>query len=361
MSALFSDTQWHLWLPLGAAALVMLALVLRRMETRRRVRLERVVDARLLPRLLPGYDAGVRRPLFWLTLIGFAALILAITQPRWGQAWVEVEKHSRDVLVLLDTSESMNAADLRPSRLVRARQKIQSLLERCSGDRFGLIAFAGGAALQCPLTLDHAYFRGVLDAVDTNTLSAKGTDIAAALREAAEVFREDAGRTGDAGKGSRAILVVSDGEHVSGDVLKVAEEAAAYAEILVLAVGTEEGAIVPPPVTQGRERVAPEFLQPHHARLDGETLRTVARDYNAYVALSASNDDVDRLQRELERLSGRAQASALRNRLINRYQWPLSVAIVCFVAEGLWLGVMPYVRVWRLRRAGGVMELGRYA
>lgn len=361
MSSLFSESQWHLWLPLGAAVLACLAWLLRRLERLRRMRLERTVDARLLPRLLPGYDERVRRPLYWLTMIGFAALALALAQPRWGQAWIEVEKQSRDILVLLDTSESMNAADLPPSRLVRARQKIQSLLEKCPADRFGLVAFSGGAALQCPLTLDHGYFRSVLDAVDTDTLSAEGTDIAAALREAAAVFREDAAGADDPGKGSRAILLISDGEQVTGDAAKAVEEAAAYAEIFVLAVGTADGAMVSPPVFRGREMAAPELTQPHQTRLDEQTLRAVARDYNAFVALTASNEDVDRLYQELESLSGRAYASVVRNRLINRYQWPLSVAILCFIAEGLWLGAMPYIRNWRLRRSGDAAEGGEYA
>ncbi len=361
MGNLFSESQWHLWLPLGAAVLVCLAWLLRRLERQRRARLERTVDARLLPRLLPGYDARVRRPLYWLTMAGFAALALALAQPRWGQAWVEVEKHSRDILILLDTSESMNAADLRPSRLARARQKIQSLMEKCPADRFGLVAFSGGAALQCPLTLDQGYFRSVLDAVDTDTLSAEGTDIAAALREAAAVFREDAAGAEDAGKGSRAILLISDGEQVTGDAAKAVEEAAAYAEIFVLAVGTPDGAVVPPPVIRGREMAAPELTQPHQSRLDEEALRNVARDHNAFVTLTASNEDIDRLYQELERLSGRAYASAIRNRLINRYQWPLSAAILCFAAEGLWLGAMPYIRGWRMRRYGEDPEGGAYA
>lgn len=350
MSELFSESQWQVWLPLGAVVVAALAFMLRRMERLREQRLARVVDAALASRLLPGYDARVRRPLFWLTVLGAAALVLALLQPRWGQGWVDVAKTSRDIMIVLDTSESMNAANPRPSRLVRARQKIQALMERCPGDRFGLIAFSGAASLQCPLTLDHAYLRAVLDAVDTDTLSAEGTDIAAALREAYDAFKDDAERSGEAGKGSRAILLISDGEQVTGDAEKAAKDAAAIADLFVLAIGTPEGATVSQPTWKQREGQQGEAQAAHHSKLDENTLRAVVQNDDAYVPMSAGNDDVDRMHRELDRVSARAVASGVRNRMINRYQWPLAFAIACFAGEGVWLAFMPRIRAWRLRR-----------
>lgn len=356
MESLFSESQWHLWLPLGAVALTALAFLMRGFERARRARLEQVVEAKLAPRLLPGYDDGVRRPLFWFTMIGFASLVLALAQPRFGQAWVEIEKRTRDVLILFDTSESMNAANPRPSRLIRAKQKVESLLELCPADRFGLIAFSGGAALQCPLTLDQAYFRAVLDAVDTDSLSAEGTDIEAAMREARNVFEEDAARAGGSERASRAILLISDGEQVSGDALKAAQSLSEIADVFVLAVGSTDGASVTPPSWNQGTRISKEFNVPHVSVLDETTLRAVARDDSAFVALTPSNEDVQRLAKEFERLTSRTLESELRNKLINRYQWPLSVAIFCFMAEGLWLAAMPYLRAWRMRRPAPATE-----
>lgn len=350
-----------MWLPLGAVALTALAFLLRGFERNRRARIEQVVEAKLAPRLLPGYDDGVRKPLFWFTMIGFAALVLALAQPRFGQAWVEVEKRTRDVLILIDTSESMNAANPKPSRLVRAKQKVESLLELCPADRFGLIAFSGGAALQCPLTLDHAYFRAVLDAVDTDTLSAEGTDIEAAMREARNVFEEDAERAGGSEKASRAILLISDGEQVTGDALDAAQELAKIADVFVLAVGSTEGASVMPPSWNQGTRVSEDYNAPHVSVIDETTLRAVARDENAFVPLMPSNEDVQKLAKEFERLTSRTLASELRNRLINRYQWPLGVAIVCFMAEGLWVAAMPRLRTWRMRRSGAPAEDAAHA
>ena len=348
MQSLFSQDQWTFWLPAGLVALVALVWVLRRYERRRDIRLRRVVEAQLAPRLLHGYDARIRRPLFWFSILGFAALLVAIAQPRWGEAWVKVEKRSRDVLVLLDVSESMNAADPKPTRIDRARQKIESLLEMAPADRFGLVAFAGAAELQCPLTLDHNYFRAVLDAVDTNTLSAEGTDLAAALREAVTVFEDDA-KEREGGEGSRAILIISDGETVSGNAKEAASRAAEVADIYALAIGSSEGATVMRPDWM-RNAMGGATDRSHLSMLDSATLQSVVTSRNGFAALTGDNSDIEKLYKQFDALSARSVSGSLRERMTNRYQWPLALALLCFGGEGLWIVLMPYLRVWRMRR-----------
>lgn len=104
-------------------------------------------------------------------------------------------------------------------RLAKARQKIESLLERLPGIRIGLVAFSGGSALSCPLTLDHAHFKNALLAVDTNTIDEEGTNIADALALAKQTFQEDVEKGGEDNKQSRAVLLISDGEQISGDAV----------------------------------------------------------------------------------------------------------------------------------------------
>jgi Ca-activated chloride channel family protein len=348
MQSLFSQDQWQFWLPAALAALAALAWILRWYERRRKLRLHRVVEAQLAPRLLYGYDARVRQPLFWLTLLGVAALLAALAQPRWGETWVEVEKRSRDVLVLLDVSESMNAPDPKPTRLQRARQKIESLVEMAPADRFGLIAYAGASELQCPLTLDHNYFRAVLDAVDTNTLSAEGTDLAAALREAVAVFEEDA-KSGQGGEGSRAILIVSDGEVVSGSTVQAAARAREVADVFALAIGSEEGATVMRPDWM-RNAMGGATERTHHSTLDAATLQGVVSASDGFTMLTGDNSDIARLFGQFDSLSARSVSGTLRERMTNRYQWPLALAMVCFAGEGLWIVLMPHLRTWRMRK-----------
>jgi Ca-activated chloride channel family protein len=342
-------------LPLCAlAGAVFLALVifgLLALERRRRGRVHTFVKAELAPRLLEGYDEKVRRPLVWLTILGALMLTLALAQPRWGQAWVETQRGSRDILVLLDTSESMNAQNPLPNRLERARQKIESLMDLCPGDRFGIIAFSGEAALQCPLTLDQGYVRSVLHAIDTNTLSEEGTDIAEALREAEKVFEEDIQRTGEENRSTRVILLVSDGEQVSGDAVKTAKEMGRYAGIYVMGIGDPDGAQVTFPqwMTQYVRVKNPE--EPHLSKLDEKTLSQIGVEGGgAYVRSTPDNADIHYIQKDLEAVQARATSGELRFSKVNRFRWPLSVAMVCFAGEGLWVAAMPWLR--RRNRTG---------
>jgi len=347
----FPDQQAPFYIAGGVAALVLLGLLLWRLERRRGSRLFAFVEAALAPRLLLGYDARLRRPLLWLVVAGAALLLLALAQPRFGDALVEVEQRRRDILVLLDTSESMNAQDLGAPRLQRAKLKIESLLERAPADRFGLIAFSGGAQLKCPLTPDHRYFRTVLDAVNTDTLSQEGTDIAAALREARQLFEDERGREGAAQRGERAVLLVSDGEQVSGDALEAAQAVRDYAPVFVLGIGHPDGAEVRYPEWMRQYVRVPDDKLTHISRLDEDKLSRVAlATGGAYVRVEPNNDDVSHLVGEFDNLAARAYASELRYRQLNRYQWPLALAIVLFMAEGLWLTVLPH---WRKRRIAG--------
>ena len=118
-----------------------------------------------------------------------------------------MRKLSRYFLVCFDISESMRATDLLPSRLERAKQKVVTLVDNSPGDRFGLIAFTGAAGLQCPLTLDHGYFKAVLGAVDTDSISREGTYIAAALAGAVDVFKDEDTKMDEFARDTRAILL----------------------------------------------------------------------------------------------------------------------------------------------------------
>jgi len=356
---IFPLRELHWWLGLVVMALAAIVVILRVLERRRHERLVQFVDAQLAPRLLAAYDASVRRPLFWLALAGFASLAVTFAQPHWGQAWQEIQKQSHDIVVCLDTSESMRAANPLPSRLERARQKIGSLLDRAPGDRFGLVAFSGAAVLQSPLTLDHGYFKAVLNAVDTDTISAEGTDIAAALREAVKVFKGEAEQSGVWDRNTRALLLISDGEQVSGDAVEEAEKAAEFARVYVIGVGDPNGAEIVLPEWMAQYMGGRRVAKRHLSKLDEETLSKIAVvGQGGYIRTTPDNSDIDQIYDHIEQLTARTVSSDVRLRLVNRYQWPLALAILCFAGEGLWLAVLPRLRRWRMRRetTGGVVR-----
>ncbi len=354
MQFAFSIAQAPLWLALGGAAMVALVLALRWLEARRAGRLNRFVETGLAQRLLPGYDVRARKPLFWLTSAGVLFLLLAIAQPHWGSAWTPVTRTSRDILVLLDVSLSMAAEDLPPSRLERARQKIQALLDRCPADRFGLVVFSGEAVMMSPLTLDHAYFRAILDAVSTDTLSVEGTDIAGALEQALEVFEEDARQFGETDSANRAVILISDGEQTAENAVATAERIGGYASIFAIGIGDPDGAVIAFPAWMRQYVRMPDEELTHISKLDEETLSRIATGGGgAYVRITPDNADIEFIHQELEHVRARATDDELRYRLVNRYRWPLAVAWVCFAAEGIWIAVLPWKRRRRMLLEGG--------
>lgn len=341
----------------SAIGLIAVFLALRALEVRRRGRIDRFVEAKLAPRLLPAADAALRRPLTWLALAGCALMAIALAQPHWGKSWREVRRASRDIVILLDTSESMRAPNPLPNRLDRAKQKISALLDRAPGDRFALIAFSGAAALQCPLTLDHAYVKTVLETIDTDTISQEGTNIAAAIELAVEMFKKEDETSGGSGKASRALVLISDGEDVEGKAVEAATAAAAHTRIFVIGVGDPRGVEVRLPEWMARYvRDADKDLV-HVSKLDEDTLSSIAVAGNgAYARSRLDTSDIEDLHDRFQVLAARDASSDIRLRLVNRYQWPLAFAILAFAAEGLWLAGIPLVRRWYWARPGRAAE-----
>ncbi len=328
----------------GMVLLAALSWTLAMLEKGRSGRLALFAEHALLERLTTGHVPGLRRPLNLFVITGAAGLLLAFAQPRWGGTDAGTRRGSREILVLLDTSESMNAANPPPSRLARAQSKITALLEACSGDRFGLIAFSGTAVLQCPFTRDHAYFKTVLQSVDTDTLTEEGTDIVSALAEAERLFEDERGRGSGAARGDRMILLISDGESAQDDAAEVARRLAVSSQIAVLGIGDPGGAEVVLPQWMARAQSAPVREVTHWSALNEDALTSIALvGGGVYVRSTLSGEDVDVILREMAALEGIVGSEAGRPREINRYRWPLALAVFFFFAEGVWLVWMPRV------------------
>jgi Ca-activated chloride channel family protein len=148
------------------------------------------IQARLLPGLIAGVSVTRQKIRATGMILAVACLILALAQPRWGYEMEEVRQRGLDIVVAVDTSKSMLAQDITPNRLTRAKLAALDLLRQARSDRLGLVAFAGSAFLQCPLTVDDAVFRQSLEALDVNIIPDGGTALAAAIETAAKAFKE---------------------------------------------------------------------------------------------------------------------------------------------------------------------------
>lgn len=332
-------TPWAIAAGIGVVVLIASLIWI---EKGRDKKLSQFIEWHLASRLLLVADRKFRKPLFWFVVIGVVVWVVALAQPHWGETEYETSRRSRDVMVLLDVSESMRAETPAPNRLFRSKQKVIGLMEKSFGDRFGLIAFSGAAQLMCPMTMDHGYYRTVLDAVDTDSISRKGTDIATALKLAIATFEDEMDESNAESADSRAIILISDGEEVSGNAVDLATEASKHARIFVIGVGDPRGTEVDIP---RHYRNLKSAEQKHMSRLDESTLSKIALNgKGGYIRTSASNVDIDEISALMAQLNTLDTTGDISERLMNRYQWPLSVAVLAFFLEGLWLVLLPRFR-----------------
>ena len=249
----------------------------------------RIVDAQLLPVLMAGKSRSASRALPWLLATGWSIAVLALADPTWERQPQPIYQTSAARVIVLDLSRSMNAPDLQPSRLARARYKVEDILARAGEGQTGLVVFAGDAFTVSPLTRDVNTIRALLKAVDTGIMPVQGSRADLGLLKAGELLHQ-------AGLGSGDVLLITDGVD-RGDA-GTAEDAAAQLRksgyrVSVLGVGTEAGAPVPDDEGGLLRDAAGKVVLP---RLETVNLQTVARaGGGAYRQIGAGNDDIDAL------------------------------------------------------------------
>jgi Ca-activated chloride channel family protein len=315
-----------LWAFAGIAAFALLML---RLLAGRRTALTRFAEAGLIDRLLEGLDRRRRRLRLVLRCVTLALLVVAVAGPRWGFRWEEVRREGIDLMVALDTSRSMLATDVAPNRLERAKLAVMDLVGRLDGDRVGLVAFAGTAFLECPLTLDYSAFERTLRALHTGIIPRGGTSLSHAIDTVLKSF--------DARQGKyQALVLITDGEDHEGDVEAAAERAAkAGVKIFTVGIGTTEGELLPADDASGffKDRQGNVVK----SRLDENTLNAIAqKSGGAYVRGLGASLGLDEVFRDhIATMERRDVGSRLERRGEDRFQFPLAVAIVFFLMESL--------------------------
>ncbi len=203
----------------------------------RRIAAARLGDTALLAALVETPQPHRGQVLLWLGAL--VALIFALARPQWGIAPEVIEVQGVSVMLVLDVSRSMDAQDVLPSRLERAKLDMRDLLVQLEGNNLGLILFAGEAVLQFPLTSDTASALNFVAAASSRALTRQGTALSAALRLALAAFDERRAE-------SQIIAVISDGEDHAGDIEQVASEASARGVVIyTIGYGSLQGAPVP--------------------------------------------------------------------------------------------------------------------
>ena len=180
--------------------------------------LKRFVQAELIDSIVMSVSRRkqIIKAAFVISAITF--LIFSLVQPKWGYHWEDVERRGIDIVVAVDTSRSMLADDIKPNRLEAAKREIKDLIDIIDGDRVGLVAFAGTAFLQCPLTLDYGAFSLFLDDLDTRLIPVGGTSFGEAINKSMSAFSDKL-------KKHKAIVLITDGEDHQGNAMEIAKAA----------------------------------------------------------------------------------------------------------------------------------------
>ncbi len=266
-----------------------------------------------------------------LAVVGLTATVLALTGPKWGLHYEDIQRRGIDIMFCLDASRSMLAEDVTPNRLERAKQFINDVVLQLGGDRAGLVAFAGDAVLQCPLTVDYGTFRMVLRDVDVRSSARGGTLIGDAVRTAVASFT-------DTIKKHKAIILMTDGEDQSSYPVEAAAQAFAQG-IRVYTIGLgdlNEGSRIP--ITRHGQRL---YLQHNGqevwSKLDAQTLQQMARAGGGeFIPAGTSQVDLGEFYTQVIAAVDQRDFEMKRvKRYDVQYQWFAAAAFVLLLIDAL--------------------------
>ena len=286
------------------------------------------VQSRLLAQLTVGVSKTRQKVRLGLLVAAVTFGLLALARPQWGFSWEEVSQKGLDIVVAIDTSRSMQAADIPPNRLERAKFAALDLMKLAKNDRLGLVAFAGSSFLQCPLTLDEEAFRQSVAALDVNIIPQGGTAIAETIQTALAAFKE--------GENHKILVLFTDGEDHETGVVEAAKAASAKGlRIFTIGVGSAEGELIRVRDDKGKL----DFLKDEQgnvvkSRLNETLLQQIAGAADGfYLPLRGANTAETLYERGLAPLPKSEFNAKLMQRHHERFYWPLGIAVVLLVIE----------------------------
>ncbi|MCE2455616.1 MAG: VWA domain-containing protein [Gemmatimonadetes bacterium] len=315
------------WL-VGLAGVPLLVLLMLWSGSRRKRALDRLGDARLIGRLTDSVSARLRRTASILTVVASALVLVALARPQFGTRIETVSRVGQDIVVALDLSSSMLAEDIAPNRLERARVSILRLMTQLAGDRIALVAFAGDAYLQSPLTTDYTAAAVFLNAMTPAMMPIQGTDLGAALRVSLDAL--DGGA-----REARSVLLITDGEdHEGGLDTELARALEGGVIVHAVGIGSTEGVPIPDPDDAG----GTGFLRDEDgtvvtSRLDEATLRSLAERTGGRYARAGAGAGFDRLIDDIANVEGEAIDATEITDFADQYQLFVGLALLLILCE----------------------------
>lgn len=282
-------------------------------------------------RLFEAYSVG--RPIFRviLMMITFVALMLSIMRPQRMAEQEKIVQQGRDLLIALDVSRSMLAADVTPSRLAFAKYKIKKLLKLLGCERVGLVLFSKSAFVQCPLTIDYDAFELFLDAVDAEIVSSGSTAISQAISKAVSCYQESPDRK------TKLLVIFTDGEDFSpqlADARKQAKETGLA--LFTYGIGTTEGAPIPVYDTEGNQtgHQLDERGNVVITRLNERLLQSLATEIGgSYIPLTDDERDMKLLADQVHCFEKEQFADSAIDTAVSLHHYALFIAFITCVLE----------------------------
>jgi len=325
------ESAWALYLLFILPVIIFLILFEYR---KKRVGLRLFADPDLLPALTRPIKRGIIFFKGFFLVIAVFFIILACAGPRWGFHLQEVQRRGVDIVFLLDVSASMQAEDVKPNRLERAKREITDFLKIAAGDRVGLVLFAGDTFVQCPLTLDYDAISMFLGSVSVDTLPVQGTDMGIGIKTALNAFDFKSAI-------DKVIVMITDGEDNEGRGLQQTDKAMdKRVKIFVYGIGDPSGAPIPDETGGFKKDKSGNLIL---SKLNEKDLRRIAEATDGRYVRSVTGDlDLDRLY--FEGIKIKTEAKELESGKIKIFEERFYIftwlAFVFLVMEGL-IGLKP--------------------
>jgi Ca-activated chloride channel family protein len=265
-----------------------------------------------------------------LLILAVAGIGLALARPQWGQQEEAGRLLGEDVIFILDCSRSMLATDVAPSRLQRAKLAILDFVQRRGRGRVGLVAFAGQAFLQCPLTFDYGGFQDALAAVDEKTIPIPGTDVGRGLDEAFRAMDPNSRR--------KLMVLITDGEDLEkGGVQTAAALAKKGVVVFTVGVGTPAGSEIQIINDEGKLELLHDTKgQIVVSRLDEPTLRKISESTTgSYYPLGPLGEGLAKVRMNVETMNTKSGSAPARKLGIDRFHVPVAAILLLLIGESL--------------------------
>jgi len=257
-------------------------------------------------------------------------IVIALLRPQMGTRLEEVKREGQDIIIALDVSASMLAEDIAPNRLEKAKHEVMKIIDRLEGDRIGLVAFAGAAFVQCPLTLDYGACKIFLDIMDTKLIPRQGTAIGEAIKTAISAFNEKERK-------HKVLILITDGEDHESEPLKWAESAKLEGIVIyTVGIGSREGVPIPQ-INENRKQVGFKRDKDEQiviSKLDEVTLEKIALETKGkYYRATPGESELDKIYNAISQMDKKEIASFQFTQFEDQFQIFLFLALYLIVIE----------------------------